>query len=503
MKPNPFVITRRPFAVDPVTGIMLPDGIFDTTIGRLDIKFFIYNSSDDKQFDEIQYVLEMYHPADFTMVGIRGGTIKKFKPNSTVLVHFEADFTRAAPGEKELMIWISGDYHEYENKNHIKKIFVTKTIYDLQRKVYVCQTDVGNFEQSYSEVMLSQKGEIFNSEYQGPPPQIFIPVQVNTKVVAVVPFNGVYDFLPFKDPLWKVIAWLIAAIAALGGYIAARSGKGTVSIGINADDVSDGNYRICNPHTPEPKDATTLAGALSVIANAAMVVGLMHYRDPWIIGRESIALDVDEKICEEHLSFHLNPSFPIIAGQHYNVVAQWKYCAKTDKNRTLSAEQTQEGSNLDLAAKVEIIAPTQVHGYNPIVLGIRVSKSIDPDLYYQPDEIYTYCLLVSPSPLRKEFLITLEDNGLKYDNIANDGWFQGGLHLEEHIGELTPEQMTGEWTAYFFAQIVNAAPIGAEVEEATGYIGGNFIVSPLSLEKEPGDKCNWQGYLRKIGVVFP
>lgn len=501
LKPNPFIITHRPFAVEPVTGIMLPDGIFDCTIGRLDIFFYIKNNS-NKNFNTIHYGLETYSPKDFRIVGIRGGVIRNFLPNSTVLVHFEADFSKSSAGEKELMIWISGDYVDYKNKNHLKKIFVTKTTYDSTRKIYICETDAGNFEQSFAKVATSSKGEIFNSDYKGNLPQIFIPLSVKTHITPFLPFSAPYESLPYKDPLWKVIAWIIAGIAAIGAYIAAKNGQGTMSIGIAADNTADDNYKICNPHLQGLKESSTLAGALSIVANAAIVVGLMHYRDPWIIGREQSNLALGEKIIEEDVSFELLPTFPIIAGTPNKVKADWKYEAKTNFGNNILIKKTQEAYNQDIADEVKIMAPTKVIGLNPIIVGLKVYKSIVDNIVYKPDEIFAYCLLVSPSPLRKEYRIILQDNGVNYDNAENDGWFQGGVHLEELLSDLTREEMTGDWTAYFFAQIVNSAPENSSVEEATGYIGGNFIAHPMSIEKSSSDHCTWQKFLRYIGVSF-
>lgn len=506
--PNPFIIDLRPFAVEPVTGIMLPDGIFDATLGRLDIKFYIRNTSGEK-FKKIHYGFELSKPNDIKIVGKKGGVIIDFLPFSTVLVHFEADFTNTAPGEKELMIWISGE-NDYENKNHLKKIFVTKTTYDENAKLYKCDTGHAVLEQVFNEVHVYYGCEIGNTDYKGENPLVFIPVSVSTTLVPSKKFADKFDCIPFEDPLplWKLIAAIIAIIATIASLIAAENGKGTATIGLKADIINGGEgFKICKPYTGGSfKENTTLAGALSAIASLAIAVALKHFRDPWLIGRETIVLKNNELIEKELVNFSLSPYYPIKPGTPYKIATKWEYTALTDQGNKYTINKTEDSYNEDVIEDAYVYAPLEVIGFKPIKLGIKVIKQKNPEIIYKPYEIYAYCLLVSPSPLRKTYKIELQDNGKKYDELSEDGWFTGYLHLEEVMNDLSRAEMNGEWTAYFFTQIVNGTPNEASVETSTKYVGGTFIVSAIQKTEPSKFECPLDHveevieYIRKIIV---
>lgn len=484
LPPNPFIIDFRPFAVEPGTGLMLPDGLFDASVGRLDIKFHIRNTSTTK-YDNVVYALETFKPRDFVITGARQGVINDLMPGASVLVHFEADFSNAAPGEKELMIWIDGKQPDCKGEYFMKKIFVTKTTFDPATKIYTCDTGRGKMQMVFDQIAVSPEIPVPQTDYRDQLPRIFIPLKTDTTLVPSKPVLLPFDCIPFEDPLplWKAIAALIAALAALGAAIFAAQGKGTADIKLDCKVQPDGST-ICDPLHAAGKGVNEkflIGSILSSAASLALKVALKHYRDPWLLGRESVQLKTGEAIITEDVSFNQQPVAPIRSGFPYAVDVEWNYVATTNQNNTYSLTKTERTLNTDLTADAYVAAPATVHGLSPIKLGLKPLKAISPEIVFGANELYCYCLLVSPSPLRKVLKIELEDNGIKYDDLQNDGWFGGGVHLEEMLSVLTKDQMRGEWTAYFFAQVINLTADGATPEEATGFFGGDFIVNPFHI----------------------
>lgn len=501
----PLEIKLRPFAVEPETGIMLPDGIFESSLGRLEIKFHISNDTEET-FHNVYYELETYSPQDFTILK-RKGTILKIEPGAVVIAEFEANFIGSVPGEKKMKIWLSGDNIRFKGRYIDKKIFVTRTTLNNVSGEYKCETPGGTMLLNLHQVAISENYPYCHPDYKGPAPKLFIPLTGKIILIPSKPIVDKFDAIPFEDPLalWKALAFLIAALAAIAAYIAAKNGRGTASIGIVYSQTPTGNT-ICKPYLPNlgKDEGVTLATVLSAIASAALAAGLKHYRDPWLIGRENIKLRTGENITSEEVTFKIDPEFPIEAGKKYKVHAEWKYLARLNTGSTFLLEKTEDTFNEDVIENALVMAPTEVHGLNLIKVGLKVLKSVNPEVLYPLNETYAYCLLVSPSPDRIAFKIELQDSSNKYYDRVGDGWLTGGLHLEE-LG-LRRDQIFGEWTAYFFAQVINATPEGASIDESTKYVGGNLMVSPQTINPTPDLSCPMDNigailkYVKKILV---
>src|SRR5215208_3079514 len=102
MVATPVDIRRRPFSVEPVTGVMMPDGIFDTAIFTQRITCHVTNTSGAPLTNVEIYLEAVGDPAILP----RAKTVRlaRLEPGASALVFWLADFRNATPGKKPVSI---------------------------------------------------------------------------------------------------------------------------------------------------------------------------------------------------------------------------------------------------------------------------------------------------------------------------------------------------------------------------------------------------------------
>jgi hypothetical protein len=107
MNATPMHVLTRPFAIEPATGMMLPDGIFDTALYNLQIAAHFTNESG----------------ADLTNVGIylegvgdpgiaptaQTHYFARVPAGASVLVAWDANFQNATPGKRLVSLVATAD----------------------------------------------------------------------------------------------------------------------------------------------------------------------------------------------------------------------------------------------------------------------------------------------------------------------------------------------------------------------------------------------------------
>jgi hypothetical protein len=89
-------IPNRPFASDAITGLMMPDGIFVTMLGKQFINVQIANTSPSTIQSPKLYIESVSHPGIAYMPGTR--YMPDLQSNAVRVEQWEADFSNCPSG---------------------------------------------------------------------------------------------------------------------------------------------------------------------------------------------------------------------------------------------------------------------------------------------------------------------------------------------------------------------------------------------------------------------
>ncbi|HEX3477384.1 MAG TPA: choice-of-anchor X domain-containing protein [Kofleriaceae bacterium] len=132
-------IPDRPFASELITGLALPDGIFEIAFGELVINAHVENAGSTTVTTASVYIESVSDPG--IVVVPATPLITDLPPGGARLLRWRVDVTRATPGKQQLsfvLIDSSG------NRTHVlKDIFVTRTTFDARSNTVAMQTPEG------------------------------------------------------------------------------------------------------------------------------------------------------------------------------------------------------------------------------------------------------------------------------------------------------------------------------------------------------------------------
>lgn len=475
----PLSISRRPFAVEPMTGVMMPDGIFDCAIFFQEITCFIKNTSRGTIRDLWVRTYPENNP-DWKLVGPWQINLGDLKSGAASQVAWLSDFSASTPGKKLFRIEVGGTYENGQGfDGYISStLFVSRTSYDSATRKYSCEVPEGVMELVFSSSEQSSPYEVVNSD--GPTKVQTMPVP--WKFSATVRAKAGHELeIPFNDPWWKVVAWIIAVVAAIGALLEAKKGNGYAMIGTSGhghDNPSDYHWCFPDPVAAKPEDMTP-AGMLSVIANAAIAIGLSDKIDPWERGRVASGFSLGEVPKEEVLSLLLTLPSRLVGGAAYKVGANWSYSAVSSTGKTTKLSMSDMEPNSHVVKKWDIDSPGVTNFNKPIFVRIRGHLS-DGSLYFGED-LYAFAVFTTPGSSPRTIRIPLVDDGRGFDINKNDGWYSCGFIIENLFSQYGVFEYRGEWTVTFFAQNVNSAHPAMPPKVAATYIGGNPVLSSVQL----------------------
>lgn len=490
---TPMDIHKRPFSVEPFTNIMLPDGIFDTALKKQRITCFYTNTS-GATLHEVTIYLEGVGDPGIVPVP-QSYFFQEIKVGASVRVSWLGDFEHGTPGKKLVSLIAQAKGMTFIRV--IKQIFVSQTTRDPVTGEYSCTVEEGTLKISELEVIGPKDKWLPCSErYQECRPNKgpWVPAKMSITWYPNPAYAGVHGDLPFSDPWWKILAWIVTAIAAIVAIVAAALGEGTAGTAVEVTfDETTGDIDSC---TPDPggipgDDSLTVAGVASVIATAAAVVGMSDDADPWWRGQEATPPAKNELTMAEKVDIVFDyPSGAPNAGVAFPVDVKWEYQRITTGNTyTHSVEETQK--NIHVNGGVEVEVPSVHHAFaEPLIIKARFKRE-DGKLYVG-DDLYTFSLLRSPDDMY--FLVNLVDDGIEYDEEQNDGTYTGSIHLEEVYRILLKNQLKldGLWRVYVFAQDVNNATPDMLPQIAAQRIGGFMVASGLQITFDPTLPCPLQ-----------
>ena len=91
------IIPNRPFSTEPITGMMLPDGIFEISLGKQRINAHFMNGGAAPVAGAVVYIESVSHPG----IVITPATfpLSNAQSNVAYLFGWDADFSACSPGK--------------------------------------------------------------------------------------------------------------------------------------------------------------------------------------------------------------------------------------------------------------------------------------------------------------------------------------------------------------------------------------------------------------------
>lgn len=513
-----FTIPNRPFATEPITGLMLPDGIFEASLGQQTINAHVMNAG--AAASNVQVYVEsvsdpgiVITPATHFLANAAG--------NVAHLFGWEADFTAATPGAHRISFIVetpSGD------QRIIKKVWVTKLgfnpadssftaivpegVMSVQVKDVIrpkdqkcrckpqkdpCGCDHKEEERRPNATALSVgRGnerpvnvlEYLVTGFKGHNPDFvfcppwYLPKEIHASIKPTPPYPGQYGDLPFTDPAWwKVILCIIAALLALAAAIAEAvdgSGEVTVSGGTGGSTDED----CCGVEASGGGTSYVAAGLLAAAATVATIGVASDERDIIRKGADNTPpANPSEVTLQEELDLVYNYIEPIEFGKPFKINGDWKYVRTTNVGTyTHTANETH--TNVHVLSKYEIKAPDVVLVYKRETFVIEAMFYDTNNKLLKGNQLFVQCFLIGPAGQWRK--IILQDNGMPMnaDTKANDGIYTG-----RHFFSANDK---GLWTYFVIAQDINTAQPDMKPEEAAQIIGGMVLTNQLIITFDGG-----------------
>ena len=488
MSATPIQVLTRPFAVEPVTNIMLPDGIFDNAIYNLRISAHFINMSSSALNNVTLYLESVGDPGivpvahTFFFATIPAG--------ASVLAGWNSDFQYATPGKRLVSFVACAD--GFESRRSIQQIFVSQTRFDAATNSYSCTVEEGTLTVSnFSAIAPGMEWGQSKGDKCVCPPGFgpYVPTGA-TMVWAPNPaYAGVHGDLPFSDPWWKILGWIVFAVAALVAIVAAALGAGKANFSVGGTfEENDPSVHCCTPKgSLSGKPEYTVAGVASAIASVALAVGCADAADPFFRGQEATPPQSGEKTVGERVVAKLSLSEPPNAGVPYPVDIKWTY-ERFTTGQAYSHSVSETQTNVHVAGNVEVDTPAVVHAFSPIWVKAKFRRQ-GGDLFMGTD-VYAFALFQAPQD-GPFFVVNLGDDGLGFDDAPNDGIYAGSLNLEAARKLLlgNNEDVYGVWRVFVFAQDVNLTKPGTPPQIAAQHIGGFFVASAITINFDPSLPC--------------
>lgn len=490
MSATPLQVLTRPFAIEPFTRVMLPDGIFDNAIYHLLIAAHVTNTSSVDLTNVTVYLESVGDPGVVPVAHTYH--FARIPAGAAVLVQWDADFEHATPGKR----WVSvvTNATGFDSRRSLQQIFISQTRFDPVANTYTCTVEEGTLTVPWMRVIRPIAEWQVHEGPDGkpvrecvcPPGGPYVPTGVTTVWIPNPPYAGIRGDLPFSDPLWKVVFLIIAIVAALVAIIAAALGAGTASFGAGGTfEETDPSVSCCTP-AEGPSTEWTVAGVASVIATLAAAAALSDGADPMLRGQDATPPAAGELTISERVDATWSLPQPPNAGEAFSADVEWTYTRETT-GATYQHEVAETVTNVHLSDGTQIETPPKVHPWKPLWVRAKFHK---PDgTFYTGPQLYTICVFRSPGGLF--FVRMLTDDGLGYDQAAGDGSYAGYLELEDAYKILLKhgQDVYGTWRVYVYAQDVNLTQPGTPPLVSAQTIGGLMVASSLTLTFDPSLPC--------------
>jgi hypothetical protein len=489
-------INNRPFASDLITGLMLPDGIFEASLGKMKLNAHFNNSSPSSLSNLNIYAESASHPG--ILITPITHVVTSIGAGSAVLRSWDVDISAVPAGE----YYISFIAENSSGRQRIiKKIFVTRIEFNASNHTFSAQTPQGVYTLRYREITevnsskcCRKKGnsesdlhdfKLFeNLSYTFSIglrkielcPILFLPLEQETGWIPNPQYDGQYSDLPFEDPWWKILIAIIAfLILVAAAIVEGTSGTGSITASIGCPSTPSG---VCGSGGGSSPVAAGLVIAAAVVAGIAVY---SDERDLLRIGQDKTPPGVGESTIKENLITKIKYLEAIEFGKPFKVGVDWKYERITRdlggiEKSYLYAESV-VNSNVHLLSKYEVSAPDVIRVYKEEPFIVRASFYDEEERLFEGSQLFVKCFLVRNDE-SKWLDFIMEDNGNKPDKSRNDGVYTG-IHYFDRSDE-------GRWKIYVIAQDVNYANENMTPEEAAQIIGGIVLTNQASVSFSGG-----------------
>jgi len=500
---NTLQINNRPFASEMITGLMLPDGIFESTLGRQRINIHLGNAGGSSVNGAEVFFESASHPA--ITVAPRTYPVNTLQSNASRLYHWDADFTNVPAGKYFVSFIAKTPAGE---KRIIKKIFVTKIQFDPSTGLVHATVPEGQMSVHFMDLVQPRRKCCHSGKRQDPKKDFealvafarsfnnlsstfkghtndfrfcsvgYLPLRVDTLIQPTPPFPGQYGDLPYQDPWWKVVLAIVAALLLIGAAIAeAVDGTGSVSPGAGGTfDETTGDVDCCSPTASGGGSSYVAAGLVAAAAAVATIAAASDKRDPYRRGQDHTHPAEGELTTGEKLYMEFKYPEPVVPGKPFAVGLDWKYTRlTTGESYTYSASDQEQ--NIHVLSEYHINAPEVIRLYKREPFIVKASFIDEDGKQLKGDQLFAQCFLCGPNGEYDSFV--LQDDGNFPDDDAYEGTYTGIYWFNQK------EKPQGLWKYFVIAQDVNLDP-----EDAAQIIGGMVLTSQLKITFN-NDECEF------------
>ncbi|WP_322883032.1 hypothetical protein U8C37_03210 [Sinorhizobium medicae] len=530
MPVSQLAIPNRPFATDLITGLMLPDGIFVTMLGRQNVTVQLANRGAATVGFVSVYVESLSHPG--IVLTPQTHFVAPLASNASSVLAWTADFRACPPGLHRVSIIVEqgGD-----RARIIKKFFVLGLSFEEPDRAFVAETPEGVMRAHFGRLTkptldcccgrgtipprenepgredqdprddgrrngiqrlgnprrlssIHALADLFRGHdpgFQFCPPG-YLPLTLDYEWTPTPPYSGQYGGLPFQDPWWKVVLCVIAFLLLVAAAIAeAVDGSGSVTVGGGTGEppLPEGAPEDCCGVRGGGGGTSYVAAALvAAAAAAATVAAFTDVRDAFRRGEDATPPGDGETTVRERFESAIRYVEAVALGRPFSVNARWIYTRVTDAN-TYTHEVEETNQNTHVISHYEVTAPEFAVRDNPDLHWIVKAKFLDADgKALSGSELFVQCFLVGPNG--EWHRCYLQDDGIWPDDAASDGTYTGTFSFRAAKAE------KGLWVYYVIAQDVNHARTEMTPEEAAQIIGGLVVTHQLTISFTE-DECRF------------
>jgi hypothetical protein len=495
----PVAIPNRPFSTELYTGLMLPDGIFESSLGNQALNAQIQNAGASAVSGLSVYVESASHPAivvtpqTYSVPALAGGAAR--------VLSWPIDVSAVPPGEYQISFITKT---ASDQRRVIKKIFVTKVTFNPVSGVFRADTPQGSLAVQFHDLIKPREPccppqldweagglgdenfvSLVGRLYKGHDPNFafcppgYLPRSFDASVTPGTPYPGQYGDLPFQDPWWKILLCIIALILLIAAaVVAAVTGKGSIGVTAGTPDSSGGTPDCCGIRAKGGSSSYIVAGLVAAAAAVATAAGLSDVRDPFRRGEEHTVPATGELTTSESVKCLLSYPEPVQPGRPFAVQAKWEY-ARTTTGAMYTYAATDVNKNVHVISKYSVEMPNVVRLYKDEPFIVKAQFYGPDQKLYVGHQLFVQCILAGPHGEWRRFI--LQDDGNFPDMTANDGTYTGIHYFEQD----RPDPR-GLWMVYVIAQDVNTATPDMKPEDAAELIGGMLLTDQIQISFNGG-----------------
>jgi hypothetical protein len=491
-------IPHRPFGSELITGMQLPDGFFESSLGPQRINAHFQNTS-GAGLPNVQFYIEsVSHPG--ILVTPQTHSVAALPAGATRLASWTADFAAVPPGIHRIsfIAEVAG-----ARTRMIKKIFVTRVGYDPLTGTYTVTAPEGELRatlvnlvgpkrpvccgkprdpkspalerHSIFEYLRSEAGRHdrdFQLCLEG-----YLLGRFDLRLAHTPPFTGQFSDLPYQDPFWKALLCILVLLLLIASAIAeAVDGSGSVSTTGGPGGAGSPTGDCCGLQPSGGGTSYVAAGLVAAAAAVATVAALFDAKDPFRKGQEATD-PAGVTTLAESLETALLYQDPIQCGQPFKVGAKWRYTRHTTAgDQVFEADET--NANIHVLSRYEIDAPDVVRRARREQFLIR-ARFFDADgTLMTGSALFVQCFLCGPQGQWRVF--PMLDDGVRPDEKPDDGTYTGLYNFFQK------EEATGYWKYFVIAQDVNTATPDLDPVTAAAIIGGMVRTGQLTIDYSGG-----------------